>query len=113
MQIPTISYWNSNGRHQNLSTLLEEMIPATGEVGGGRANLKLEKFRKASNCYYDLYNNGLCNRVSEFLTVFKIASTAFKIRTQYGHEYSAALYEQVEVAMDNITMAAAVEQNVA
>ena len=62
----TNTYWNGKGRYQETANLLMQLIPFTGEV----STPKLETFRKAVNCYYDLYNNGLWNRAKEFVTIF-------------------------------------------
>ena len=64
------TYWNCEGKFEVLNKKLEELIPTSGSVEQPRKNRKLEKFRKASNSYYDYYNNGLCNSRSEFRNVF-------------------------------------------
>jgi len=104
----TNSYWNGNGKYQAVANLLRDRIPVSGPVENLKQNRWLDKFRRASNCYYDLYNNGLCNRASEFNGVFKIASSRFKT-WDYG-KFRETLYERTEVAMDEIVMAAAIEQ---
>ena len=109
----TNSYWNHSGKYQVVADLLEQCIPVEGPVENLKQNKMLEKFRKASNCYYDLYNNGLCNRASEFNGVFKIASSRFKCFGYYRQEFRPSLYERTEVAMDEIVCAAAVEQGLA
>ena len=102
------TYWNCKGKYQELSDKLEELVPTSGSVENPRINKALEKFRKASNCYHDLYNNGLCNRANEFRTVFGIASSIFTL-PGYGN-FSDALYAKTESVMDEITLKAAVEQ---
>jgi hypothetical protein len=109
MAYPNASYWNHSGLHQHLVDPLNELVPISGEVPNKRKNPALEKFRKASNCYYDLFNNGLCNRAREFYGVFKIASSHYKRVGSYG-DYSDRLYELVEEKMDEIIFAAAQEQ---
>ena len=66
----TQTYWCSKGKYPELNEALQKLIPAEGPVANAKKNRALEKFRKASNCYYDLYNNGLCNRATEFRGVF-------------------------------------------
>ena len=61
------TYWCSKGEHQALLDAVNKLIPAMGEIPEKPA---LDLFRQASNCYYDLYNNGLCNRADEFERVF-------------------------------------------
>ena len=107
-----MSYWNNNGLNELLGKQLQEMIPAEGSVVNPRKNPKLERFRKAQNCYYDLYNNGLCNRKSEFRTVFGFSSSTFKQPFRYGGsgEFREALYIKAEEGLDLIILEAAVEQ---
>ena len=102
------TYWNNNGTHNTLVAKLALLIPSQGEVANKAKNAKLEKFRKAQNCYYDLYNNGLCNRAREFASTFKIPAKQYG---SYGHGYSPVLYTKLETAMDEIILAAAKEQN--
>lgn len=116
----TFSYWNHKGLYQTCGDQLNELIPAEGSVPNPRStNKNLEKFRKASNCYHDLYNNGLCNRMQEFRNVFGIAASMFKTRRTVfltnGRTYQATrferrLYEKVEERMNQIVFAAAREQ---
>ena len=104
-------YWYNRGKYQNLAERLEKMIPLKGSVKNPRKNKALEKFRKAANCYYDLYNNGLCNRANQFRQVFGIPSSKFvKERNVYRSKFTDELYELVEQQMDQIILAAAKEQ---
>lgn len=100
------TYWNNKGKYQDLAEGVQALIPDQGPVPNARKNPKLERFRKAANCYYDLYNNGLCNRASEFRTVFGIASSKYRTRRWF----SDCLFELTESALDNIIFDAAVEQ---
>ena len=72
------TYWNHNGKHEALAAQLQALIPSEGQVVSPRKNKKLEKFRKAVNCYYDLYNNGLGNRANSFAKVFGIPSREYR-----------------------------------
>ena len=105
------TYWNSNGRYQIVQDLLAAKIPVEGPVQNTRKNRALEKFRRASNCYYDLYNNGLCNRMAEFTYIFDLSARAYRL---YGkHGFDQLLYRRTEEKMDAIVYAAAVEQGLA
>lgn len=105
------SYWNNNSKYQALADALHTKIPGSGSVENPKKNPALEKFRKAVNCYYDLYNNGLCNRAREFAKVFGIASTQYRFRLRnYGTDYSPVMFELLEDKMDEIVLAAAAEQ---
>lgn len=102
----TNSYWNHNGKFEAAAKQLRTLIPIEGPVTLSRStNKALEKFRKACNCYYDLYNNGLCNRRAEFRRVFGINSNNYRVAGQDKYLYSA-----VELVMDEIVQAAAIEQ---
>ncbi len=105
------TYWSKTGKHDRLARKLRKLVPAVGSVMHPRKNRALEKFRKASNCYYDLYNNGLCNRVAEFRKVFGISTSHYKMGGGYGR-YFQDMYNLTEEAMDKIVLAAATEQNV-
>ena len=104
----TNTYWNENGKYQDLVPKLQALIPIMGEVENARKNPALERFRVASNCYYDLYNNGLGNRCRQFAKLFKIRTSDYRYR-QY--DYTQGLYELTETKMDEFIQAAAIEQN--
>lgn len=91
------SYWNHTGPLQHLSERLEKLVPQSGSVKDPKKNPALEKFRKASNGYYDLYNNGLCNRAAEF-------------RSAFGFSGTTATASQVEDRLNIIIIKAAKEQ---
>lgn len=102
------TYWIGNGRYQDFLVQLEHRIPDHGQVDQPRKNRHLEKLRKAINCYYDLYNNGLMNRAQEFRKVFGIPSSQYKL---WGcGEYVQSLYTKTEAAMDELILLAAMEQ---
>ena len=109
------TYWSSNGLFtQDTVDKLSKLIPQRGKVINPRKNRKLEKFRKAQNCYYDLYNNGLCNRTREFREVFGIASSKYmwKRPNGYGKDISDELRDLTEEAMDAIILEACDEQGI-
>jgi len=93
-------YWNNEGTYQSIADELQALIPAIGEVPDGKTTNKcLERFRKAMNCYYDLYNNGLCNRAREFSTVFRIVGVSRMIRER--RHLGDMLNTYTEMAIDN------------
>jgi hypothetical protein len=102
------TYWNHNGKFNALAKDLQDLIPSEGPVVNPRKNKKLEKYRKAVNCYYDLYNNGLCNRASQFTRVFGLRSSEYRYTRSYS--YMECLYAEVEEVMDKIVYDAAIEQ---
>lgn len=99
------TYWGNKGKYQALANKLDELIPTQGSVCDPAKNKALEKFRKASNAYYDLYNNGLCNRASEFRKVFGFGGTWI---AKQGFPY----YQKLEDKLDEIILAAAKEQGI-
>jgi hypothetical protein len=110
----TPRYWNRNGRHEAAAEALQKLIPASGPVLNPRANPKLERYRKAVNAYYDLYNNGLCNRAASFSRVFCITVSEYRFKRLRGGWYiDPALYDNAELRMDAIVCDAAREQGLA
>ncbi len=114
----TTSYWNNTGRFQNVADKLQEMLPASGEVEDPKNNPALEKFRKAVNVYYDVFNNGLCNRGREFPGIFGFGASQYKtVRVHLGRGRSYMQFDFDAVAvpmdkkMDELILAAAVEQD--
>lgn len=107
------TYWNNEGTYQNEAEELQALLPVFGEVDKGKTtNKALERFRKAQNCYYDLYNNGLCNRAREFSTVFRIAGVPREIKQNYGYNHlvSSATEDAIDRRMDELIMDAYREQ---
>ena len=47
---------------EQVYNVLDEMIPLEGSVRNVNKNKALERFRKATNVVYDIFNNGLCNK---------------------------------------------------
>ena len=107
------TYWNNEGTYQDIAEELQALLPYSGEVEQGKTtNKALERFRKAQNCYYDLYNNGLCNRAREFSTVFRIAGVPREIKQNYGYNFlvSSVTEDAIDKKMDELIMNAYAEQ---
>ena len=106
------TYWNANGRYQEAVYALQALVPAEGPVKHPGRHKALERFRVASNCYYDLYNNGLCNRAAQFNAVFEIRAKSRMncYQGRYGLEWTPEFYACVEDKMNAIVAAAAEEQ---
>jgi hypothetical protein len=96
------TYWCRKGKHEDLHTAIQELIPTEGKVKSPNKNRALERFRIAANCYYDLYNNGLCNRARSFAGVFGFSGIG--VLTQ-------SLIDRTETKMDEIILAAYAEQS--
>lgn len=105
------TYWASNGKYQTAVDMLTSMLPADGEVPNKLQHPKLEKFRKAVNLYYDLYNNGLWNHTpADFRSVFSgLNPNAFKVK-KGANSHRAVFFKLVEVLMDDIIEDAVLEQ---
>ncbi len=97
------TYWNKMGKYQETYDNLAQLIPASGAVANADQNPALERLRRAVNCYYDLFNNGLINRAAEFRKVFGFAGTWI---AKQGFPY----YEPLEAKMDEFILAAQKEQ---
>lgn len=105
------TYWNNNGKYENLNKALYSLIPESGPVVNPKKNRALEKFRKAANCYYDLYNNGLCNYAKSFYSVFGIRSADYRYNgLNRNFLYGQVFYDMIENKMNEIILAAAKEQ---
>ena len=104
------TYWGSKGKYGALRAKLHPLVPDSGEVKDAASNPQLEKFRMASNCYYDLYNNHLANMALEFCKVF-----GFGARRTIVQERSLTqdIVDRTESKMDAIILAAAKEQGIA
>ena len=111
-----MTYWESKGQYQNLVEELTKRLPPFDSVPNAKtSNKHLEKFRKAQNCYYDLYNNGLCNKAREFSIVFRIPGVPREIKQNYRYNtlVCKTTEELIEAKMDKIILAAAKEQGIA
>ena len=109
------TYWGSNGLFtQDTVDKLSKLVPRHGKVINPRKNRKLEKFRKAQNCYHDLYNNCLCNRAREFREVFGIASSKYMWKRPRGwsKDFGEELRDLTDKAMDAIILEACDEQGI-
>ena len=102
------TYWNHKGTLQKLYGELDAMIPASGACANPRStNKHLDRMRRAANCLYDLYNNGLCNRQAQFNRMFDMRSACYG---DYRRGFSKQQYIAVEAKMDQFIALAAHEQ---
>jgi len=108
------NFWNGNSHLQPFVSRLESLVPIMGSVNNADRNPALEKFRVASGCYYDLFNNGLGNRARQFGRVFKVRVGEFvekRGRNGFCTEYDIdALGATVEPIMERIVLDAYIEQ---
>jgi len=123
-QLYAHTYWCHKGKYPEIQDALDKLIPAEGKVVNPDANPALELFRKASNCYYDLYNNGLCNRSEEFEQVFGFVGPYQEWEPEPDDDdqslvvdvdkawWTVANVNRVETVVDRIILAAAKEQGI-
>lgn len=96
------TYWGNKGTHQAIIEKLQALIPNEGPVKNPYKNKALEKFRKASNAYYRLYNDGDFN-----------SGKGRMFGIEYISRFSTqGLYDEVEKGLDRIIEAAAKEQGI-
>lgn len=100
------TYWNNKGTYQQIVDKLENLIPLFNEVENPEQNPKLEKFRKAGNCYYQIYNNGNFSKAYNIFRVgLKKHTDVNGVLTEYGQQI-------LETEMDIVVLEAAREQGI-
>ena len=102
--------WGINNGFTHLVDQLNELLPAQGKCEKPRtANKNLEKFRRAQNAVYDLFNNGLGNKRGLFVQIFGWAP--YQSDCNYASSMQWSHWEdRVEVDFTPIILAAAKEQ---
>jgi hypothetical protein len=101
--------WGVNAGFKHLADKLNNLLPIEGKCANSRTTNKyLDKFRRAQNCAYDLFNNGLCNRRGEFRRMFDGYSP-----TPQGEISWDQAEKTVEEMLTPMILQAAKEQNIA
>jgi len=104
-------YWNHKGKHQTLYVKLAELIPASGECADSECrNRHLDKLRRAASCYYDLFNNGLCNRAEQAVEIFGFNPPLHEDSDRINFE--APEIAKYDRAIDRLILNAAKEQGI-
>ena len=114
------TYWANKGTHQAIIEKLQALVPEDGPVAQPYKNKALERFRKAQNAYYRLYNDGDFNSGKgrmfgiEYISRFRTRKfyTAHNGRLQSYGCWAQGLYDEVEVGINKIIEAAAKEQGI-
>jgi len=107
--------WGCTPRTKRLAQMLTELdhFPFQGEVVDKKNNPALEKFRKAQNVVYDIFNNGFGNRYREWRNL-GVRKRDLPLPTYYRDYYYPGNWdrvnEYVEEAFTPIVEAAAKEQ---
>ena len=87
------SEWGVRNDVKHLVDPLNDLLPAMGMVKNANKNKWLEKFRKAQNVSYDIFNNGLCNKKNEFRKIFGFTYSK-------THEWNKTQWFYVEEIME-------------
>ena len=103
------------GVHEGFKTAvdrLNNLLPIEGRVEYSQSkNKNLEKFRKAQNAMYDLFNNGLCNKSRLFKDIYGW-SVGYR-ETSYANRMTWSHWEdRVEEVLTPIIQKAIKEQGV-
>ena len=104
--------WGCNQGFSHLNNNLNDLLPFEGRCEFPNSkNKALDKFRRAQNAAYDLFNNGLGNQRALFKTIFGWAPT--QSSTHYATSITWSDWEdRVEEVLTPIMLEAAKEQGV-
>ena len=90
--------WGVNEGFKHLQEKLDELLPMMGRCEFPNSkNKALDKFRRAQNAAYDLFNNGLGNQRALFKTIFGFAPTQSSV-----HHASNITWDDWENAVEEV-----------
>ena len=104
--------WGCNQGFSHLNNNLNDLLPLEGRCEFPNSkNKALDKFRRAQNAAYDLFNNGLGNKRAIFKSIF---GWSVGVRdTSYATKMQWSMWEdRVEEVLTPIMLEAAKEQGV-
>ena len=104
--------WGINQGFSHLNNNLNDLLPLEGRCEFPNSkNKALDKFRRAQNAAYDLFNNGLGNQRALFKSIF---GWSVGVRdTSYATKMQWSMWEdRVEEVLTPIMLEAAKEQGV-
>ena len=104
--------WGVNQGFSHLNNNLNDLLPFEGRCEFPNSkNKALDKFRRAQNAAYDLFNNGLGNKRTLFKSIF---GWSVGVRdTSYATKMQWSMWEdRVEEVLTPIMLEAAKEQGV-
>ena len=104
--------WGCNQGFSHLNNNLNDLLPLEGRCEFPNSkNKALDKFRRAQNAAYDLFNNGLGNKRALFKSIF---GWSVGVRdTSYATKMQWSMWEdRVEEVLTPIMLEAAREQGV-
>lgn len=104
--------WGVNSGFKHLQEKLDELLPLMGRCEFPNSkNKALDKFRRAQNAAYDLFNNGLCNKRALFNSIYGFAPGVRD--TNYATSMTWKHWEdRVEEILTPIMLEAAKEQGI-
>ena len=104
--------WGVNEGFKHLQEKLDELIPFEGRCEFPNSkNKALDKFRRAQNAAYDLFNNGLGNKRSLFQNIY--GWSVGPRDTSYAQKMTWSHWEdKVEEVLTPIILEAAKEQGI-
>ena len=102
---------------ENMIDQLDERVPVQGRCEFPNSkNKKLDRFRRAQNVIYDLFNNGLGNRRDQWVYTMKMAvpiathNEVYRYGIRTDAEYWNNIEDRVAPAFREIIMEAVLEQ---
>jgi len=106
--------WGVRADLKDTQEKLWDLIPTSGSCESPRSkNKHLDRFRRAANLAYDLFNNGLMNRRGEFKKFFGfVPIPAPKYQDGMDRERWEQVEERMEKVITPLILAAAKEQGV-
>ena len=104
--------WGVNSGFKHLQEKLDELLPMMGRCEFPNSkNKALDKFRRAQNAAYDLFNNGLGNKRSLFQNIY--GWSVGPRDTSYAQKMTWSHWEdRVEEVLTPIILEAAKEQGI-
>lgn len=102
--------WGQTPYMAQLSQKLQELLPFEGEVEDKKNNPALEKFRKATNVVYDIFNNGLMNRPHQVFGVLGLRKRDMPLPSYNNPGNWDRINEMVYKQFEPIVLAAVKEQ---
>ena len=104
--------WGCNQGLSNLNNALNDLLPMQGRCENPNSkNKHLDRFRRAQNAAYDLFNNGLCNKRGLFKDMYGFAPTMRD--TDYASNITWSDWEdRVEEVLTPIMQQAGQEQGI-
>lgn len=106
--------WGVRADLKDIQERLFDLVPSSGRCESPNSkNKALDRFRRASNLAYDLFNNGLMNRRSDFKRFFGfVPIPSWRYQDGMNYERWERVEERMEEVITPIILAAAKEQGV-